>query len=436
MRKYLLFVLITISTYPSYGQTILFSQNFDSSSNLYDYFNINAPTIGQFNAFRSSLLIQDQIETELTIENGRLNFVKPTNAVYKSVNRGTNFIDTPKIIKVELDVEVSELTSASTISFSFDLGNNFPNNTAGSLTGTNVHSNFAISTSSNWPATEYRLRNIMASQTSDISLTGVTHITWIVNNATATHYYIAPDGTSKSVGVDKYDIWAGTQQIFDEAPCRYPNNAITNFRMTNVAGYHTVSVDNLVITAETFTPSPVPVTLLSFNTFENNGNVQLRWETASEINNDRFEIERSKDGRTYTSIEKVAARGIPSVYSVEDKNPSVGLNYYRLVQYDQDGRFTYHSIRAIQIQDTRTVISVSSNPVNSNFKVYVDHYTGKGFTVELTDVMGRKVFAQSTNVSYNCTDYIIPVNIETVKGACILKVTGDKIEWSKKIVIL
>lgn len=74
-----------------------------------------------------------------------------------------------------------------------------------------------------------------------------------------------------------------------------------------------------------------------------NGAVILNWETAHEINNDYFQVERSKDGKGWTPLGKVPGNGTRethSTYTFTDHNAPEGLSLYRLRQYDLDGSHT------------------------------------------------------------------------------------------------
>lgn len=76
---------------------------------------------------------------------------------------------------------------------------------------------------------------------------------------------------------------------------------------------------------------------------------KLSWQTASEINNKGFEIERSTDGRLFTSIGYMAGNGDTQHlknYSFTDTQPMPDC-YYRLKQWDWDGSFQYSKIVAV-----------------------------------------------------------------------------------------
>lgn len=91
----------------------------------------------------------------------------------------------------------------------------------------------------------------------------------------------------------------------------------------------------------------LPITLLSFDAFPANGTVELRWETATEINNEYFDVERSKDGEAFTSIGRVTGAGNSHTlrkYKLTDTYPLSGNAYYRLKQTDFNGNLSYSNV--------------------------------------------------------------------------------------------
>lgn len=94
----------------------------------------------------------------------------------------------------------------------------------------------------------------------------------------------------------------------------------------------------------------LPVNWLSFTGTEQGKTVLLQWATASENNNDHYEIERSANGTSYQSIGQVAASANPAIrndYQYTDLNPVNGTTYYRLKQVDKDGRSRYSTVIAV-----------------------------------------------------------------------------------------
>lgn len=118
--------------------------------------------------------------------------------------------------------------------------------------------------------------------------------------------------------------------------------------------------------------SPLPVTLEQFTaTAVNNNKVLLRWQTATELNNDRFEIERSADRSHWETISTVKGNGTSSAmhqYSHTDLQPHTGVSFYRLKQVDIDGTPTWSVIRSVSIEGSIS-LSAWPNPVRDQLTV-------------------------------------------------------------------
>jgi len=92
-------------------------------------------------------------------------------------------------------------------------------------------------------------------------------------------------------------------------------------------------------------PPIIPVELTSFAASVTNlGQVMLNWETATEINNQGFEIERRTESSEYRTVGFVEGYGTTTEqrsYSYLDQTVEQGVNFYRLKQVDFDGTFSY-----------------------------------------------------------------------------------------------
>jgi hypothetical protein len=97
---------------------------------------------------------------------------------------------------------------------------------------------------------------------------------------------------------------------------------------------------------------PLPVTLLNFTAQAMGSQVQLRWQTASEFNNDHFEVERSRDANNFNWLLSVAGHGDSQLlqdYQAVDAAPVSGINYYRLKQVDKDGQFLFSRVVSVDM---------------------------------------------------------------------------------------
>ncbi|HXA02050.1 MAG TPA: right-handed parallel beta-helix repeat-containing protein [Cytophagaceae bacterium] len=142
-----------------------------------------------------------------------------------------------------------------------------------------------------------------------------------------------------------------------------------------------------------FTPctTPLPVELISFSATKNDDHsVSLAWSTASERNNNRFELQRSADGINFETIATIAGYGNSNMiinYSAMDNSPSVGENYYRLKQVDNDGKFSFSKINNLDFNGNKFSIIPANDgftlvsPVGENNEISYQVFSMTGVTV-------------------------------------------------------
>ncbi len=148
--------------------------------------------------------------------------------------------------------------------------------------------------------------------------------------------------------------------------------------------------------------NPLPVELVYFNGLLQDEAVLLTWLTASEKDNDFFEVQRSEDGKTFESIGIVEGGGNSTEaiqYDFYDEYPLFGTSYYRLKQVDFDGKFEYSTPISINYtyDGPALAASVYPNPTsqdNINIQIVTANYSNK-VAVKVMDGMGRSIFAQS-----------------------------------------
>lgn len=186
-------------------------------------------------------------------------------------------------------------------------------------------------------------------------------------------------------------------------------------------------------TAYTFASliTPLPVKLISFKVTTEGHTAQLNWSTASETNSDRFEVERSFDGKNWQKIGTVKALGKSTDlhnYYHEDPSPANLQNLYRLKMIDQDETYTYSRIRTIKFDSNDADLSIYPNP--SSDKLNIRDYSNVKEMV-INDLSGRTVY-QSGALSQHGT-----VDIKNLaQGIYIIKLTRLNGELSiHKVVI-
>ncbi len=118
--------------------------------------------------------------------------------------------------------------------------------------------------------------------------------------------------------------------------------------------------------------NPLPIELIHFKASNQNNQVLLEWETASETNNDFFTVERSKDGVQFESIGNVQGAGNSlrnRIYRLIDARPLSGIAYYRLKQTDFDGKYSYSDSKSIHLSGINKFQKVYPNPALNCIKI-------------------------------------------------------------------
>lgn len=153
--------------------------------------------------------------------------------------------------------------------------------------------------------------------------------------------------------------------------------------------------------------TPLPVELLSFTAnATGSSKVKCAWTTASEINNDFFTVQRSRDGVTFTNIGKANGNGTTSLlhqYEFNDENALPGISYYRLLQTDYDGTTTTSPIVAVHLKDNH---SIRIFPVPADQSVVVSAIDDESVSYTIYDADGKLV--QKDVYPGNASGFTIP----------------------------
>jgi hypothetical protein len=197
--------------------------------------------------------------------------------------------------------------------------------------------------------------------------------------------------------------------------------------VTDDSGSYTGDCDNPIL----------PVDLVSFHaTATELGNL-LQWQTASERDNDFFEIQRSTDALNWEGIAKITGTGNsdqPIAYQYLDSNPLVGRVFYRLKQVDFDGAFEYSFIVSVVTGELPgfKVLQVFPNPTTGDIQASYVSNNDTPIKVSLMNTMGQVLLVKEVFNTFgsNQISIAIPGN---QAGIYILRLENSNIVNSTKI---
>ncbi len=143
------------------------------------------------------------------------------------------------------------------------------------------------------------------------------------------------------------------------------------------------------------TTLPLPIELISFKGECNNTGIALYWQTASENNNDYFKIEKSPDCKNFNTLAQIPSQGnscgIKNYYT-QDFAPYNGFNYYRIRQFDIDGRDSYSEIIGVNCKAKNYIEDILPvSPPNSYVEAIVLGIPGNLYRIKLTTVSGQVI---------------------------------------------
>jgi len=140
--------------------------------------------------------------------------------------------------------------------------------------------------------------------------------------------------------------------------------------------------------------NPLPVNFIGFKATKQNASVLLEWQTASETNNDYFDIERSNDGINFSHLTRISGSGTTTIaqnYSTLDAQPFPARTVYRLTQTDFNGST---ELLGYAIADFRNFSTfVSPNPATNTNRITItsdSEFSGM-YEIKLSDVFGRVI---------------------------------------------
>ena len=245
----------------------------------------------------------------------------------------------------------------------------------------------------NTSAFTLKLRANGLTTVNDISVTriirspGPAHTTWVPAG-----FHVAPTGPTNDFVIQ--------------------SNTVTGFSWFNIGSPNS---------------SPLPVELTSFTGTCDDGKSVIEWNTASEHNSSHFDLEESRDGENWQLLSTLGAAGNSNSelnYQVIDNNVNAGDNYYRLLQYDNDGvSKVYGPINVSCAEVVKGYFSSFPNPSGNTFQVVVNNKDLQGSGVlHVVDSKGVEVSKTQVELKDGINMYV--VNETLAPGIYFISITN------------
>ncbi len=252
-----------------------------------------------------------------------------------------------------------------------------------------------------------------------------------------TYNYNANYGLGYNLGEENYVVYRGAHSKGDLTVGNIDNTQEYYFAIVEYSGtgdqtnYRTSDADK----ANTI-GTPLPIKLISFKVANNDSAVVVRWATATELNNDHFEIEKSTDGEHFYKIIDTKGAGNSNTiknYIAYDNSPFIGISYYRLKQIDFDGKSSYSDIQVLNRKgENNAGLSRIRSDKSSITFVYTSDNTLPS-ELQLIDANGRIIFATSIS-GKGAQDASIP-RTSIKSGLYVLRLTNNKKQLNYKVIV-
>lgn len=432
--KKLLFTLMVLGSLNGYGQ--IFVQNFESSTDKTDYVGNGA---GQFDWVSGFSNTPNSVETESGNNFFRFNKIGASSAI---IIRNTTLNNTSSVavLKFKLRFTGSTVTTAQSDILGFYLGDAttssptiaFDDNDTSVPGATNVFGsvnlrvvksdasgkisyNSGLEASGYLPNTDY----IFVSATNSFyPAADWNEIILIANRTASTLSYKGSNGTSYNLAAGKQAVWINTTQAL-AAGSLTANADLTTFNKFKVrvpSGFPngTIDIDDISMHGDV---SILPVTFTSFTAQQSGNTSLLKWSTASEQENSRFEVLRSTEESDFKVIGFVKGAGTTtkeSNYNFTDFNPAVGHNYYRIRQIDLDDKMTEYPVTThVFVKNNNNGLQVITNRGAGYITVSIENEDSQTDNLSITDINGRILYRKEVNLQSGQNTFQIPDNFKS-----------------------
>lgn len=208
----------------------------------------------------------------------------------------------------------------------------------------------------------------------------------------------------------------------------------------------TVTSANAVSTFSPFTlasstasANPLPVIFANEKAYEQNNGIQIEWSNMTETDVVDYTVERSANGRDFTSI----AQQLPTSnqnnradYSAFDATPGQGANFYRIRAEEITGKVAYSKVLSVNRDKNKQGLSVYPNPVTgSRVTISLSNIKEGKYDLRILNVSGQDVYKQIIHNQGSSTTQILDLPSSVKPGVYNMIVTSDDYRETRMFVV-
>ncbi|MEQ1797845.1 MAG: T9SS type A sorting domain-containing protein [Lacibacter sp.] len=201
--------------------------------------------------------------------------------------------------------------------------------------------------------------------------------------------------------------------------------SLANLSSSSCSVYNTVDVITITVDGGCVV---LPVELLQFNAQLKNGYTELKWQSKQEQDLQKYDVERSADGKNFVKIGTVTAKGGNDAqnYTFTDSNPVTGKVYYRLQLVSAQNKKYSNILSVTGDLSNRFELTNLVNPFNAKISFQITVPQNEVIEVNLLDAAGKIIYQTKMNVNkgINAMNFETPSAIQ--KGNYLLRVVSKE----------
>jgi hypothetical protein len=270
------------------------------------------------------------------------------------------------------------------------------------------------------------------------------YTTGIQNVSLARYYTVSSSNAANLSSATVKLSYESDEQVLNPAILRVARSSGTQWLNAGGAG---TAVTTGTITSDPFASLgdfvlanvnviSLPLTWLSFNATKKTAAIELKWQTAQEINTYNFIIEKSNNGQNWSNIGVVTSNNQPGAhtYSFTDAQPAA-INYYRVKQVDIDGKFSYSKTIRVVFSSSVTDLVVYPTVIRSGaVACMIKHESllkSALVNVSVYDFSGKLVYSVKTKPAA-----VLPLNVTGLtSGQYQILISNDDITQQAKVLV-